>query len=52
MDEALVAKLEAEKAEAVEAEDYGRAKELKGLIEAAKAGGMGRGGGLMGWWVR
>ena len=38
MDEALVAQLEAAKAEAVEAEDYGRAKELKGLIDSAKAG--------------
>ena len=33
-----MAQLEAAKAEAVEAEDYGRAKELKGLIDSAKAG--------------
>ena len=32
----LIARLEAEKAEAVEAEDYGRAKELKAQIDAAK----------------
>ena len=32
----LIAWLEAEKAEAVEAEDYGRAKELKAQIDAAK----------------
>ena len=32
----LIARLEAEKAAAVEAEDYGRAKELKAQIDAAK----------------